>query len=376
MASRCTVRARGPRSLARLRKTQATIDRETSGRATLCAHVAIPNPRPARANSPGPCALLCLLSPSSHQHRVSQTCVRLVDFASAPVLRHYCTMRAIAVAAAASPALLRRSNLRPSQRLLLQHLSRPSSSASRGVVDHLRTRPEWPGHLAFALAGLSFVVGDMLWLRIFATTACTSHIVFNIFHPVGRTLWLPIRWNAFYVAVNTVYVCRILSERFVHLDAEERAVYQQHFANILDEPEFKMLVALGQWATTESREVVIRKGQRNRRLILIVDGPRPLIELSDRGSSGPKESERLVLSQLDRSSVFGEASFLHGNKPIASVWLEPGTRYIAWDRDELDARLGRDSQAFRGLQVLVSYQLCAKLSNTTEVLRRTASSRL
>ena len=62
MASRCTVRARGPRSLARLRKTQATIDPETSGRATLCAHVAIlipgqPAPIPL---APAPCCACSL----------------------------------------------------------------------------------------------------------------------------------------------------------------------------------------------------------------------------------------------------------------------------------------------------------------------------
>ena len=184
----------------------------------------------------------------------------------------------------------------------------------------------------------------------------------NNFHPVGRTLWLPIRWNIFYITINTFQIAKLLSERFVSLEPEERAMYKAHFSNALEEPEFKSLVRLGKWETTTRREAVIKKDVPNSRLIVVTDDSRPLIALADDGAAH--------LVQYDRAYVFGEASFLHGVLPSATVWLEPGTRYFAWDRKAVDESLGPNSKPFRGLEVLISRQLCAKLSSTSGALEK------
>lgn len=213
---------------------------------------------------------------------------------------------------------------------------------------------------------MSFVVGDILWLRVLAIAAGLSHMVFNTFHPVGRTLWLPIRWNAFYVAVNTVYVGKLLSERIVRLSPEERQVYERYFTRVLGERDFQTLVRLGTWQTTTAREAVIQQGLPNPRLILVLEGPRAQLELP--GGSAEQVHERPLLSRLDRSSIFGEASFLHGSLPMATVWLEPGTRYLSWDRQALVDAVGADSPPVHGLELLISRQLSLKLSSTTGVL--------
>ena len=70
------------------------------------------------------------------------------------------------------------------------------------LLTHVQSRPEWPGHAAFAFSGIAFLVSDMLLLRVLAVTSCTCAILFNTYHPVGKALWLPIRWNIFYVGVN------------------------------------------------------------------------------------------------------------------------------------------------------------------------------
>ena len=193
-------------------------------------------------------------------------------------------------------------------------------------------------------------------MRILATTSCSLQILFSTFHPVGKVLWLPLRWNAFYVTVNAFYVARLVAERWIDLSAEERSIYTKFgFDEVMDESDFQRLIRRAHVETVSERTTVMVRGEPNEQLILLLDGAAEL-ELGEEG---------VIVAR--RGAMLGEVSFLHDLPVSATVTLPAGCRYVRWDRAELGAGARFDA-ARRGLELAISRQLSLKLVRTTERL--------
>ena len=85
------------------------------------------------------------------------------------------------------------------------------------------------GHMSFLLLGVSFAFQDIMYLRVTALFAGATMAVFNFFHPYGRVLWLPFRWNLFFIGVNVLNISWIMSQQYAanHMSAEESQLYEQ-----------------------------------------------------------------------------------------------------------------------------------------------------
>lgn len=66
------------------------------------------------------------------------------------------------------------------------------------------------GHTSFVLVALSYSIDDVLWLRLTAVVGSTAMLGFTYFHPHGKVLWLPFRWNALFIVINTAQIIRTL----------------------------------------------------------------------------------------------------------------------------------------------------------------------
>lgn len=226
-------------------------------------------------------------------------------------------------------------------------------------MNHLLSRPSWPGHAAFMLAGAAFVVSDILWLRVLATTSCSLAILFNTFHPVGKVLWLPVRWNVFYVSVNAFYVASLAAERWVVLSDEEREIYEIYFHDAMELKDFQRLMRLARMEDARERTTVLQRGEPNSQLILLLDGEAEL-------------EIRAGVTTRSGGGMLGEVSFLHGGTASASVHLPVGCRYAVWDRETIG--LARSDAAMRGLELAISRQLSHKLVATTAAMVDTTTS--
>lgn len=185
-----------------------------------------------------------------------------------------------------------------------------------------------------------------------ATASCTLACLFNYWHPVGKVLWLPLRWNALYLVLNAYYAGRLLSKRFVTLTPEEDHIYKNLFSSSMVPADFKRLASLGVIRDVGGDEEleVIRMGQPNDRLIMLLSGVGVIV--LDQGV----RLER-------RSGLFGEVSFLHGQPASATVRLQPGSRYMVWSRGE--TRDGLAEEAKRGLEHAISLEVTRHLSATS-----------
>jgi hypothetical protein len=236
-----------------------------------------------------------------------------------------------------------------------------------GIAERLRLlhpagRPEWPGHAAFILTGLSFASPSELSLRLLATSSCALSCLFNYYHPVGKVLWLPLRWNALYLALNSFYAARLLSEKLVTLSPEEQHVYSGNFAASMTPADFKRFFALGKEMRVDqpTEAEVITKGRHNDALVLLLEG------------SGLIYFDESVHIER-KAGLFGEVSFLHGGEPSATVRFKPGSRYIQWSRKETGASL--TGNAKRGLEHAISLEVTRHLASTSSRLVQTQTER-
>ncbi|SVD43213.1 uncharacterized protein METZ01_LOCUS396067, partial [marine metagenome] len=81
---------------------------------------------------------------------------------------------------------------------------------------------EMVGHLSFGLTALSFIMRDILVLRVLAIASCCFGIVYNYFLPAGP-LWLVIFWISVFAViyiVNVVLLC--IQNRGITFSDEER----------------------------------------------------------------------------------------------------------------------------------------------------------
>ena len=120
------------------------------------------------------------------------------------------------------------------------------------------TLSEICGHASFVLVAVSYGADDFLQLRLIAVAGSTAMLFFTYFHPHGRILWLPFKWNLLFIAINSyrignVYLHRMHAEK---LPQELRQIHSDHFY-VLDPVDFYKLVQLGRMETFKQGDLVV-----------------------------------------------------------------------------------------------------------------------
>lgn len=120
------------------------------------------------------------------------------------------------------------------------------------------TLSEVCGHMSFVLVAVSYAVDDFLELRILAVAGSTAMLFFTYFHPHGRVLWLPFKWNALFIAINSYRIGNVFMKRFhaEQLPQELLSIHQDHFY-VLDPVDFYKLVQLGRMETFKPGDLVV-----------------------------------------------------------------------------------------------------------------------
>ena len=88
---------------------------------------------------------------------------------------------------------------------------------------------EFFGHLTFALIAVSYLVRDILLLRILSIVASLAGIFYDFF-VAAEPLWLVINWNLVFVAVNVVQIIASLyDKRKIAFSEEQQELYETIF---------------------------------------------------------------------------------------------------------------------------------------------------
>jgi Popeye-like protein len=202
-------------------------------------------------------------------------------------------------------------------------------------------------HLANVIYVFSYLVTDILWLRVLTVAGGFSYLTWTLTTPTP-SLSL-IGWTLVYNTINAVQIGRLFHERRpVRLDADEQGLYAATFRTLTPR-EFKRLLGTGQWRDAKPGEVLIAEGTHPGRVLVFATG-RAVVK------SGVRS-----VATLGPGQFAGEMSFLTGAPTSASVEVVEPVRFVSWPTAELERCLVKNPPLRSALQLVMGRDLATKL---------------
>jgi len=110
-------------------------------------------------------------------------------------------------------------------------------------------------HSANVIYLVSYVMRDILWLRVFTVIAAACLILYFYFLP--EPLLTPVYWNILFITLNVFWITRLLLERRpVQLTADEKQLCELVF-RLVSPREMINLLKIGTWETAEANECLV-----------------------------------------------------------------------------------------------------------------------
>ena len=200
------------------------------------------------------------------------------------------------------------------------------------------------GHLAFGLIAFSFLVKDILYLRILSILASLFSVLYNFYIP-AEPMWLAINWNIVFVLVNLYHIAVIIYEkRPIKMAPKDKELYETLFRD-LSPVEYLKISKVAQWKVFKSGETIIRQTHLVPDLILIYNGT------VDVAVDGAKVAE------LKDGQFVGEMSFLTEKSATATCVVKHDAECLVWKQQEFKDLLKRNPSLYYTIQSLLSNQL-------------------
>jgi CRP-like cAMP-binding protein len=202
-------------------------------------------------------------------------------------------------------------------------------------------------HLANVLLLASFLVSDILWLRLLNILAGVAFIVY--FRAAMPEAMAPVGWNALFISINLVQVGRLwLERRPVRLSNDELALYQLCFRTLTPR-EFARLAAIGTWEDAEPGARLVEQGASLDRVLVLRSGVTEVLANGER------------VAELKAGQLVGEMAFLTEAKTSAAVVVKERARFLAVKAEGLRALFKKHPELRMGVQRVIGNDLVAKL---------------
>jgi len=203
-------------------------------------------------------------------------------------------------------------------------------------------------HTANILYIFSYLVRDILWLRLLIVTAICFVIPFYYFQPVP--LMAPVYWNLIFVGINLVQIAILLIERRpVTLSEIEQKLYDQVFRRLTRREVYK-LFQLAQWKKLSAGEVLVQQDIQLDNLMLINKGLASV------------QVDNNEVAKLDEGHFVGEMSYITGGKTSATVIASSDLEYVVWPTTSLEPFLRKHPDLRTALNAIIGVDLAGKLS--------------
>jgi CRP-like cAMP-binding protein len=202
-------------------------------------------------------------------------------------------------------------------------------------------------HVANILYMVSFVLKDILWLRIVAVLGNLCVLVALSLEavPVKEA----VAWNVLFFLINVVRIKLLLLERRpVQLSRDEQRLHDLTF-RALTPRELLKLVALGRYHDKGEGEIIVAAGKKLDAVMVILDGRAAVKKDGD------------VIVELGEGRFVGEMSFLTGEAPAADVEALAPTRLVTWPTASLKDFLAENADLRASMQHVIGTDLVSKL---------------
>ena len=204
------------------------------------------------------------------------------------------------------------------------------------------------GHLAFGLIAFSFLVKDILWLRIVSILASLFSVFYNWVIP-AEPMWIPIGWNFVFVLLNLYHIAIIIYEkRPVDMSPKHKELYETMFKNMTP-VEFLKITKIADWIHFKTKESITQKGHTVPTLNLIYNGTVDVI-VDDK-----------KVAELKDGQFVGEMSFLTEKPATATCVVKYDTECLVWKQEQFKDLLKRNPSLYFTIQSLLSAQVSSAL---------------
>ncbi len=205
-------------------------------------------------------------------------------------------------------------------------------------------------NIANILYLFSYLVRDILWLRILTVIAASCLIPYFYFRP--DPLIIAIYWNLLFTSLNIFWIGRLLIERRpVQLSGNDLRLYQLVF-RCLTPREMQQLLKLGRWEKAAEQECFISQGNTLDRLMVICSGKACVMK------------DGIAVEELGDGQFIGGISFISENSAPADVIALEETYYMSWPKKELKAFLEGKAELHTALQLTLGFDLSKRLEAT------------
>ena len=200
------------------------------------------------------------------------------------------------------------------------------------------------GHLAFGLIAFSFLVKDILYLRLVSIVASLFSVFYNWVIPV-EPMWIPIFWNFVFVGLNLYHIAVIIYEkRPVDMTDKEKELYETMFKG-LTPVEFLKITKVAEWKKFNTPLPIITQGKPVKDLILIYNGTVDVLVNDNK------------VAELKDGQFVGEMSFLTEKPATATCRVEHNAECLVWPQKDFKDLLKRNPSLYYSIQSLLSNQL-------------------
>ncbi len=209
------------------------------------------------------------------------------------------------------------------------------------------------GHLAFGLIAFSFLVKDILYLRLLSILASVFSVFYNYTIPL-EPMWLAINWNIIFVMVNLYHVAMLIYEkRPVHMEPKDKELYETMFKD-LTPVEYLKITKIANWKKLNPGEKIITQDARVFHLNLIYNGT---VNVQVDGNN---------VAELKDGQFVGEMSFLTEQPATATCMVKHETELLVWKQKQFKDLLKRNPSLYFTIQSLLSTQVSSNLVSTSK----------
>jgi len=230
------------------------------------------------------------------------------------------------------------------------------------------TLSEACGHSSFLLVAISYAVDDFLQLRMIAVAGSAVMLCFTYFHPYGRVLWLPLKWNALFIAINSYRIGKVLLDQYfaeTRLSPEILKMRDSHFYS-MDPIDFYKLVRIGSFEHFRPGDHLMEQDMPNECVRLVMDGELHVVRDN-------QVTYRVVEGNFLSEKGLHAGLLLPGSvESCASIVAITKGKTLTWNRTELMDLLKREQGLLRALKTTLTWDIVRKLKGQRLLLREGA----
>jgi CRP-like cAMP-binding protein len=213
------------------------------------------------------------------------------------------------------------------------------------------------GHFAYIMLALSYVLTNMLWLRITAVISMVLEIIYFTYS--GGDLASAIFWTVIFILINAYQLFWLVREKMsLRLPEKEGPLLREALSG-LDDAQISQLLKAAEWKDFQPGDVLTRQDAPVDALYFLCSG-RANVEVN-----------RSLVTYLEKGSFVGEIAYLTGNPATATVVIEEPSRVLKFSKMRMAKVIAADPQINGIIYQLLGRDLAMKMrrANTRRVLQ-------